>query len=174
MIALLIAGTTGLASVGSTATAPTPRSQPATTRADSQQTAGPDTARAASLPARVLIQPEELGKLLSGPAAKRPALLHVGFKVLYRSGHITGSRFVGPASKPEGLAALEVVLRSMPRQAPVVLYCGCCPWTDCPNAHPAVRMAQAMGFKNVKALFIEKNLQHDWIDKGLPTSEGEH
>jgi len=132
-----------------------------------------DSAHVDSLRARDLIQPDELGRLLAGPSARRPALLHVGFKVLYRSGHITGSKYVGPASKPEGLAALEKVLRPMPRQALLVLYCGCCPWKDCPNALPAARMAHAMGFKDVKVLYVAKNMQTDWIDKGLPTSEGE-
>jgi len=138
------------------------------------RTQAADSAHADTLAARDLIQPGDLGKLLAGPAAKRPTLLQVGFKVLFRSGHITGSRYVGPASKPEGLATLEQVLRPMPRQGPLVLYCGCCPWTDCPNVHPAFRMARAMGFKNVKVLFVAKNMQNDWIDEGLPTSEGDH
>jgi len=132
-----------------------------------------DSARADTLAARDLIQPEDLGHLLAGPASGRPVLLHVGFKVLYKSGHITGSSYAGPASKPEGLAALEQVLRPKSRRTPLVLYCGCCPWTDCPNVHPAFRMARAMGFKNVKVLFVAKNMQEDWVDKGLPTSEGE-
>ena len=34
-------------------------------------------------------------------------------------------------------------------------------------------MARAMGFKNVKVLFVAKNMAQDWIDQGLPTSEGE-
>lgn len=118
-----------------------------------------------------LLQPEELARLLAGPAARRPTLLHVGFKVLYRSGHIAGSRYIGPASKPEGLAALKQVLRLLSRQSPLVLYCGCCPWHNCPNVRPALKAAREMGFKDVKVLFIAKNLQHDWIDRGLPIND---
>jgi hypothetical protein len=76
-------------------------------------------------------------------------------------------------SKPEGLAALKKALHGIPRQQPVVLYCGCCPWTDCPNVRPAYRVAREMGFKNVRALYIAKNLQYDWIDKGLAISQGD-
>jgi 3-mercaptopyruvate sulfurtransferase SseA len=120
-----------------------------------------------------LIRPEDLARLLADSTARRPALLQVGFKVLYRSGHIPRSRYIGPASKPEGLAALKKALRGIPRQQRVVLYCGCCPWTDCPNARPAYRVAREMGFKNVRILYVAKNLQHDWIDKGLAISQGD-
>ena len=36
---------------------------------------------------------------------------------------------------------------------------------------PAFRTAREMGFKDVKVLFVAKNLQHDWIDKDLPVQE---
>src|SRR5437867_3957714 len=119
-----------------------------------------------------LIRPEDLARLLAGSKG-RPAVLQVGFKVLFRSGHIPRSRYIGPASKPEGIAALKRALRGIPRQQPVVLYCGCCPWTDCPNVLPAFRVARAMGLKDVRVLYIAKNLQHDWIDKGLAISQGD-
>lgn len=122
---------------------------------------------------RQLVQPEDLARLLADTTARRPAVLHVGFKVLFRSGHIPGSRYIGPASKPEGLAALKKALRKIPREKAVVLYCGCCPWTDCPNVNPAFRAAREMRFNDVRVLYIAKNLQDDWIDKGLPVSEGD-
>lgn len=120
-----------------------------------------------------LIQPEDLARLLADSTARRPAVLQVGFKVLFRSGHIPRSRYIGPGSKPEGLAALKEALRGSSRQQPVVLYCGCCPWTDCPNVRPAYRVAREMGFKNVRVLYVAKNLQHDWIDQGLAISQGD-
>ena len=30
-----------------------------------------------------------------------------------------------------------------------------------------------MGLKNVRLLYLATNLQHDWIDKGLPISKGD-
>jgi hypothetical protein len=115
-----------------------------------------------------LIQPQALARLLADSTATQPMLVHVGFKSLYHGGHIPRSRYFGPASKPEGLAALKKALAEIPREQPVVLYCGCCPWTDCPNVGPAFRAAQDMGFKSVRVLYVAKNLEHDWVEKGFP------
>ena len=120
-----------------------------------------------------LIQPDPLALELHYPVPRRPVLLQVGFKVLYRSGHITGSRYAGPGSKPEGIAALDKALSALPKQQRVVLYCGCCPWQDCPNVRPAFREALRLGYRNVDVLYIHKNLQEDWIAKGLPMREGD-
>jgi hypothetical protein len=120
-----------------------------------------------------LIQPEVLARALADTTTMHPVVLQIGFKVLFRSGHIPGSRFIGPASKPEGLAALQKELRKLPRQQSVVLYCGCCPWVDCPNVRPAFHAARKMGFKDVRVLNLPKNLQHDWIDQGLPIVDGD-
>jgi hypothetical protein len=120
-----------------------------------------------------LIQPQALARALADTTAKRPVVLQVGFKVLFRSGHIPGSRFIGPASKLEGVAALQQELGKLSRKPPVVLYCGCCPWTDCPNVRPAFEAARKMGFKDVRVLNLAKNLQHDWVDQGLPVVDGD-
>ena len=101
--------------------------------------------------------------------AKRPALVHVGFDTLYKGSHIPGSVYAGPASEPEGIAALKKTLKPMSRQKEIVLYCGCCPWEDCPNVRSAVATARAMGFKHIRSLYIPRSFQQDWVDKGLPT-----
>jgi len=120
-----------------------------------------------------LIQPEDLARLLADTSIRQPMVLHVGYKVLFRGGHIPGSRHIGPASTPDGRAALKQVLREIPRQQEIVLYCGCCPWTDCPNVRPALQAAREMGLKNVRLVYLPENLQHDWIDKGLPIGKGD-
>jgi hypothetical protein len=120
-----------------------------------------------------LIEPADLARLLSDTSSRRPEVLHVGFPILFRSGHITGSRHIGPASTPEGLQALKEVLRTIPERRSIVLYCGCCPWADCPNVRPALQLAQELGRDDVKLLHLPSNLQRDWIDKGLPTSRSD-
>jgi 3-mercaptopyruvate sulfurtransferase SseA len=115
-----------------------------------------------------VIRPDELAKMIAGPAANRPVLLQVGFQALYKGKHIPGSVYAGPASEPEGLAALKKTLAPLPRSGAVVLYCGCCPWKDCPNVRPAYQTARALGFKKVRVLLIAQNLQQDWVAKGLP------
>jgi hypothetical protein len=119
-----------------------------------------------------LIQPADLARVLADSTAQRPLVLQVGVKNFFHNGHIPWSRYFGPAGEPEGLASLKKALQKVPRTRAVVLYCGCCPWTDCPNVHPAYEAARAMGFANVRVLYIAKNLPKDWIEKGLPTATG--
>lgn len=119
------------------------------------------------------IAPRSLMTQLADSTAAHPVLLHVGFAPLYRSGHIPNSRYVGPGSKPEGLAAMKTALASLPADQPIVLYCGCCPWSDCPNVRPAFRAAIESGHHNVKVLLVEKTLERDWIDHGWPSEKGE-
>jgi hypothetical protein len=120
-----------------------------------------------------LVEAGELDSLLSGPADARPVLLQVGFPNFYRTAHIAGSRQAGPGSKPEGLRALQQALADLPRDRAVVLYCGCCPWKECPNVRPAYRAARRMGFTDVRVLHLEKNLRQSGLDQGLPEEHGE-
>lgn len=111
-----------------------------------------------------LIEPKDLASQLS----KKPALIHVGFNVLYRSKHIPGSVYAGPASKPEGLAALKVAVDKLPREKEIVIYCGCCPWDHCPNVKPAMELLKQMGFTKARALHVPDNFKVDWADHGYP------
>jgi rhodanese-related sulfurtransferase len=87
--------------------------------------------------------------------------------------HIPGSEYVGAASSDAGLQQLRKRVESLPRNKSIVLYCGCCPWSHCPNVKPADEALQSMGFTNVKVLYISNNLGTDWVDKGYPTAKGE-
>jgi thiosulfate/3-mercaptopyruvate sulfurtransferase len=61
----------------------------------------------------------------------------------------------------------------LPRTQFIVLYCGCCPWRQCPNINPAYNELHAMGFRNVKVLYIANNLGADWVGRGYPVAKGE-
>ncbi len=113
-----------------------------------------------------LVQPEQVAKDL-----RTPLLIHVGFPVLYRATHITGSVFAGPGSKEEGIADLKKAVAGQPRTREIVLYCGCCPFDKCPNIRPAFAALHEMGFTHVKAMVVPTNLKTDWIDKGYPTEK---
>jgi len=92
--------------------------------------------------------------------------------LLYRGKHIPGAIYAGPASKEAGLDALKVAVDKLPRDRAIVVYCGCCPWVNCPNVKPAVEFLQRMGFAHVKAMYVESNFAKDWIDKGYPVELG--
>ena len=77
------------------------------------------------------------------------------------------------AQRKAFLQALQEALRAIPPGRSIVLYCGCCPWVDCPNVRPALQLAQDLGRHDVKLLHLPRNLQLDWIDQGLPISRGD-
>lgn len=116
---------------------------------------------------------EDLQKTLQSSTADKPLLIHVGSHVLYSQAHIPGSEYIGPASDAAALQRLHARVDSLPRNKFIVLYCGCCPWTHCPNMKPADDALHAMGFTNVKSLYIPNNFGTDWVQKGYPVAKGE-
>jgi thiosulfate/3-mercaptopyruvate sulfurtransferase len=119
-----------------------------------------------------LIKPEELVAVLSS-SHERPLLIQVGSHVLYSQAHIPGSEYIGPASSANGLQQLRQRIETLPRKKFIVIYCGCCPWNHCPNVKPADDVLEAMGFTNVKVLYIATNFGADWVDKGYPVAKGD-
>jgi len=128
--------------------------------------------QAASISSSQLINPEDLVKAIQ-TAKQKPLMIQVGSHVLYQQAHIPGSEYIGPASSQAGLQELRKRVDPLPRKTSIVLYCGCCPWNHCPNVKPAFDALQAMGFTNVKVLYIADNFGTNWVDKGYPTARGE-
>lgn len=120
-----------------------------------------------------LISTDELVKILQAPKGAKPLLIQVGSHVLYTQAHIPGSEYIGPTSDPAALQRLRTRVESLPRNKFIVLYCGCCPWTHCPNMKPADDLLHSMGFTNVKSLYIPGNFGTDWVDKGYPIAKGD-
>jgi rhodanese-related sulfurtransferase len=120
-----------------------------------------------------LIAASQLNSQLPAVKAGKIVLIHVGFLTMYKMGHIPGSQYTGAASKAEGLAGLKKLVSKFPRNQEIVIYCGCCPWNDCPNIRPAFQTLKEMGFTNLKVLDIPERLGTDWTAKGFPTAKGE-
>jgi thiosulfate/3-mercaptopyruvate sulfurtransferase len=117
-----------------------------------------------------LIEPATLAAALNTP--KRPMVISVAFPVLYRNRHIVGALDAGAASKPEGIEALRKLVSAAPKDAQIVVYCGCCPMDRCPNVRPAFRVLKEMGYRNVKVLNIPTNMSADWYAKNYPSEPG--
>ena len=131
------------------------------------------TARAQQAPANPwtaaqITQPGQLAATLSKHA--KPVILQVGFQVLYNSKHIPGSIYAGPASTPEGLEALKHAARTLPKNADIYLYCGCCPIQKCPNIRPAFATLKAMGFTHLHVVMLETSFGKDWVAHGYPVA----
>jgi len=119
-----------------------------------------------------LIQPQELAAILSSKQPK-PVILNVGPRMLYAQAHIPGADYIGAGSEESGRQALRNRVKNVSKKQFIVLYCGCCPWSHCPNVHPAYKELFDLGFHNVKVLYIANNLGADWVDRGYPTVRGQ-
>ncbi|HQR23909.1 MAG TPA: rhodanese-like domain-containing protein [Steroidobacteraceae bacterium] len=128
---------------------------------------------APGLPASDLVQPPELAALLADPSARKPLVLQVGAHVLYVQAHIPGSEYVGPGEDDAGLAALRSRVARLPRDASIVIYCGCCPWDHCRNIGGAYAQLKRMGFTRVKVLYIASNFVSNWVDAGYAVATGD-
>ena len=116
-----------------------------------------------------LLNPDDLVKLLQAPKAEKPLILNVGPSLLYMQAHIPGAEYIGAPSSPQGMQALRTRVKALPKSTLIVLYCGCCPWSHCPNVRPAYNQLNKLGFSNLKVLYIADNFGTDWVDKGYPT-----
>ncbi len=116
-------------------------------------------------------QPAELANDLSDPKSKKPLIICVGFQSLFQGARIPGALFRGPTGKPEGLEKLKKWAQNAPRTQPIVIYCGCCPWNQCPNIRPAFKALDEMGFKQLRVLQIPTDFGTDWVQKGYPVKK---
>jgi thiosulfate/3-mercaptopyruvate sulfurtransferase len=66
---------------------------------------------------------------------------------------------------------LREIVSKYPKDADIVIYCGCCPFKDCPNIRPAFNLLKEMNYTNTKLLNLPHNLKTDWADKGYPMSK---
>jgi rhodanese-related sulfurtransferase len=129
-------------------------------------------ARAADSVNMKTLAPEELLRILQAKPPK-PLLFHVGSHMFYLQAHIPGSEYLGQGNTAEGIQHLRQRVSALPKKTPIVLYCGCCPWSHCPTVNPAYDALSQMGFTNVKVLFLANNFGADWVDKGYPVAKGE-
>lgn len=127
---------------------------------------------ASSIPAASQMQPALLASVLKDASSPMPLILQVGFRTLYDQAHVPGAEYSGPANTAAGLQVLRDRVAHLPRNAAIVIYCGCCPWSRCPNITAAYDTLQELGFTNVKVMHVADNFGTDWVDKGYPTAKG--
>ncbi len=107
--------------------------------------------------------PAALAEALKLSEDQRPVVIDIG-----PAGVIKGAIEVGPAEDEKNLTQLKNVLKDIPKDKEVVIYCGCCPFSRCPNVRPAFKTLLELGFKKPRLLNLSQNLKADWIDKGYP------
>jgi thiosulfate/3-mercaptopyruvate sulfurtransferase len=119
-----------------------------------------------------VMTPVDLVKLLASSGAKKPPVVCVGFEFLYKGAHIPGARFIGPGRETKGIEALKQWARSVSPDTDVVIYCGCCPFKQCPNIRPAYEALHQVGLTRIRVLEIEESFEKDWVAKGYPVEKG--
>lgn len=112
-----------------------------------------------------LLAPADLARTISNPKTAKPVIFSIGMQAI-----IKGSVDIGPAMMRENLTILKQKLEKLPKGAEIVVYCGCCPFSRCPNVRPAMELLKSMSFTNYKLLNLPQNIKVDWIDKGYPLS----
>jgi thiosulfate/3-mercaptopyruvate sulfurtransferase len=110
-----------------------------------------------------LMQPERLAAIINDSTVAKPLIINVG-----PVNSIKGAIKTGPAKEKDNLNELEKLLSKEDRKKAIVIYCGCCPFKDCPNIRPAFSLLTKMSFTNHKLLNMPHNLKTDWINHGYP------
>lgn len=87
--------------------------------------------------------------------------------------NIEGAVRVGPLSGKKNEEHLTELLKEVPKNQPIVIYCGCCPMARCPNIRPAYHFLEDNGFTNFRILDIGESLAADWISKGYPMGDND-
>ena len=108
-----------------------------------------------------LISGKELAAAIN--QKKAPLIINIG-----PAGNIKSAKEIGAVNTPEKLETLRAYLQSVKKDKEIVVYCGCCPFKNCPNIRPAIALLAEMGFEKTRLLDIPDNLKVDWIDKGYP------
>jgi thiosulfate/3-mercaptopyruvate sulfurtransferase len=110
--------------------------------------------------AKQLMEPSELIKI------KDEKREEVFIYNLGPAGTIKGSVMIGSTSQKENLEKFQSALKEVPKDKKIVIYCGCCPFENCPNIRPAFSLLNELKFSNIYLINLPNNLKIDWIDKG--------
>lgn len=110
-----------------------------------------------------LLEPAALAALIKNPNAKKPLIFNIGVV-----DDIKGAKNLGATSEKENLGKFRKTLQGLPKSTFLVVYCGCCPFSKCPNIRPAVALLKDMNFTNARLLNLPTNIKTDWIAKGYP------
>ena len=113
-----------------------------------------------------LLAPADLAKTINDPKAQQPYIFCIGPGAV-----IKGSIDIGPGRDSANIRRLRQQVERLPKDARVVIYCGCCPFVHCPNIRPAFALLNEIRLTHPQLLNLEHNIKTDWIDKGYPITK---
>jgi len=106
----------------------------------------------------------ELSTKIKTNAKDKPLIFNVG-----PMENIKGAIAIGAATNTTFGSKISGYLTMESKTKPIVVYCGCCSYSSCPNIKPAFDYLIAQGFKNTKVLELPDGIKPDWVAKGYPT-----
>ena len=86
-----------------------------------------------------LMAPRDLATIINDSTAIKPTIISVG-----PAGLIKDAINIGPANDKENLKKLKELLLKEKKDRQIVIYCGCCPFKNCPNIRPAFSLLNSM------------------------------
>jgi hypothetical protein len=110
-----------------------------------------------------LMEPKELADIIKDSSSVKPLIINIG-----PAGLIKDAVDMGATHEQQNLDKLKAMLSPEKRERQMVIYCGCCPFQNCPNIRPAFKLLSDMKFTNQKLLNLPHNLKADWINYGYP------
>lgn len=113
--------------------------------------------------AKELIEPAALANMIKDAKAQKPVIYNIG-----PLAGIKGSIAIDPTRDPANMGKLRKALATVPKDKMVIIYCGCCPFRNCPNIRPAFALLKELGYTNPRLLNLSQNLKVDWTDYGYP------
>lgn len=111
-----------------------------------------------------LMSTADLAAKINTNAKDKPLIFNVG-----PMENIKGAVAVGAATNATFGNKISGYLTMESKTKPMVVYCGCCSYSSCPNIKPAYDYLIAQGFKNTKVLELPEGIKPDWVAKGYPT-----
>ncbi len=113
-----------------------------------------------------LMPTADLAAKLTATSGDKPVVFNVG-----PMENIKTAKFVGRGTSVTAIDKMKSELSMENKNKTVVIYCGCCSFSSCPNIKPAFDALVAAGFKNTKVLEIPEGIKPDWVAKGYPMEE---
>lgn len=112
-----------------------------------------------------MLAPASLVSVIKNYNSIKPLIINIG-----PSGLIKDAVNIGSVREAANAESLKKLLAKEKTHKEIIVYCGCCPYKNCPNIRPAFNILSTMKFTNFKLLDLPQNLKVDWIDRGYPMS----
>jgi thiosulfate/3-mercaptopyruvate sulfurtransferase len=113
-----------------------------------------------------LMDTKELAEKLTDAKAVKPVIYNVGPVDQIKTAINTGA-----VSTDAGFKKFRFEVSKITKDKEVVVYCGCCTASNCPNIRPAHKYLLDQGFKKAKILDIPTGIKEDWVQKDYPMEE---